>query len=186
MISSNTFTAQKRIMGDYKSSPHRRRNHKKGIGSSDRKEGSANHSEQSSGDTHLSGFWSSESPTRVNRPLSIQPANVLSNIAPIMLSPAFGSASCYTNKNLASISTPHSDATVVKSPYSLNDQPTSPVDDHPMAASTRIAYGNHPTLTGQGFGFTQRPPSWRRKSSIEQALPSLKHTGLLASSNSAG
>lgn len=187
MIDSNTLPAQKRIKGDYKSSPYQRRNHERGVGSTDGKEGSANHSEQSCGDMHLSGFRSPELPTRVNRPPTIQPANVLLlKIAPSMLSPAFGSAPCYTKKNLISMSTPHSDATVVNSSYSLDGQPISSVDDHPMAASTRLAYGNHPTLTGQGSGFTQRPPLRRCTSSIEQSLPSLTHTGLLACSNQAG
>ena len=124
------------------------------------------------------------SPGHASEPTPSRSDTASTNIAPGTLAAELSPASRQVAKALTKSQTTRAKVPVPLTTCRASDQETRlmpmSMSDHPMAASTRVAYGYHPTpiyyerevasdLNSQG----SHPPS-------EQQLPSLKHTDLLS------
>lgn len=186
----------KRLKEDRPASPERRSSDERLASSPDHRESSANSSELYYGDRRRSAFDSPQLLTRADWRQPTRPDNVSPDMPSGMLPPDNGLSPRHNKPAFASINVPHSNAPVPvhlnSSLRSSSSQSGSPMNDHPMAVSTSMAYGYHPMMSSTPQGSDSPPVNMSNTASrrptlaSENSLPSLRHSDSIGSSASAG
>lgn len=104
------------------------------------------------------------------------------NTAPGVLAKSFGSALHQTKMVVTDLRTTHPEVSGLMATCRSNNQETGAMStsNHPMAASTRVAYGYHPSLTGCEREVVPGLDPQEPDLFFAQRLPSLMHKGLLS------
>lgn len=93
----------------------------------------------------------------------------------------------HTKPAFASVNGSNSSTPALSNGSRTKPQMGPPIGDHPMAVSTSLAYGYHPSLTPQGSDSPPiMPPSRRPTIASETSLPSLRHSDSIGSGHSSG
>jgi hypothetical protein len=185
-------------MKEDKPSPSRRSSDERIASSPDHRESSANSSEQQYYERRRSTFDSA----RILNPVDWRPSTRSGHASPDMscndmqLEAAFSPrhtkpANMNTFASINVPQQPHSAPIHLRPSPSLrsNGHSASPLQDHPMAISTSMAYGYHPMLASQNSSDSPPPPppamqpSRRPTLASESSLPSLGHSDSLGSSS---
>jgi len=121
---------------------------------------------------------------RASEPMPSRSDTASTNIAPGTLAAEFSPASHQVAKALTKPQTTRTKVPVPLITCQASDQRTGStpmsMSDHPMAASTRIAYGYQPTPIYHELEVASHLNSQGSDPHSEQQLPSLKHTSLLS------
>lgn len=173
----------KRIKEDKPASPNRRSSDDRMMSSPDRRESSANSSEQMQGDRRQSAFGSPQLPSFADWRPSTQSEHGSPDMASGPQPPELAYSPRHSKFGMGG-----ANPTQPFNPALLNyNQPhgktgATSMHEHPMAVSTSLAYGYHQSPPGQAFG-SPRSASRRPTLASESSLPSLRHTDSTSSTS---
>jgi len=121
---------------------------------------------------------------RASEPMPSRSNTASTNVAPGTLAAELSPASHQIAKALTKPQTTRTKVPIPLITCQASDQRTGStpmsMSDHPMAASTRVAYGYYPTPIYHEHEVASHLNPQGSHPSSEQQLPSLKHTGLLS------
>ncbi|KAM0721903.1 hypothetical protein Q7P37_002828 [Cladosporium fusiforme] len=175
----------KRLKDDKSGSPSRRSSDERLVSSPDNRESSANSSEHLYGDRRPSGFGSPQILNRVDWRPSTRSENISPDTASGMVPLEPGFSPRHNKPAFASINGPPPNNHTTSQSYRAKTQNSNSMGEHPMAISTSLAYGYHPSLTPSSSGSPPIMQSRRPTLASENSLPSLRHSDSLSSSHSA-
>ena len=113
-----------------------------------------------------------------------RPLTLSNHTSPEITTPDLSMSPRHNKPAFASINAPQSSAPTHMHPRRTSAHSASPMNNHPMAISTSMAYGYHPMLATQSS--SDSPPSVHSRRptlASESSLPSLRHSDSLSSSS---
>jgi hypothetical protein len=171
----------KRLKEDKTASPNRRSSDERLVSSPDHRDSCASSIEQHAGLRRQSTLGS---PRTLNNTVDWRPMTMSNHTSPETSTPELNMSPRHNKPAFASINAPQSSAPTHMNPRRTGAQSGSPMNSHPMAISTSMAYGYHPMLATQSSSDSLPNVHPRRPTlASESSLPSLRHSDSLSSSS---